>query len=93
MIIEANKDNWSGESGKFKVNKTEKSITFNDEKFFIRYVAKHCYEVHNTNYGKIAYVWEDSDRSNYYAENVNQYIGRSNKCMYTAIYQLLNNII
>lgn len=91
MIIKANKNNWSGEIGTFKVNQTEKSITFNEEKFFIRYIAKYCYEVPNMNYGTIAHVYKEDNQ--YFVENCNQSINRQNKCMYTAIYQLLNNII
>ena len=91
MIIKANKNNWSGEIGTFKINRTEKSLTLNDEKFFIRYTAKNCYEVHNMNYGTIAYVYNEGNQ--YYAENCSQSINRCDKNMYVAIYQLLNNII
>ncbi len=91
MVIIADKNNWSGEMGGFKVDKVENSLTFNGKKFFINHVSKNCYSVHNMNYGTVAYVYKVDTR--FLAENVSQEVIRCNKCMYTAIYQLLINII
>jgi len=99
MIKIINQWNYTGNKAKIRINKNKKTLSLFGvygqkkwEVFKIMYKYKGHYEVFNDNLNySIVNVFKFNNI--YHAYDNNDYISRENSCIYTAIAQVLYNIL